>query len=119
MERLVSAYRDKIYGALPGTLHDKLRRRITQDFRGVLVPKTRKLPEKLIPTFREFVQYLVREFSKDKVPDMHWAPVYRFCNPCQVGKAKPVEVQYLQLLYRNLTFYYCFKIIFRSISIQY
>ena len=89
MERLVSAYRDKIHGALPGTLHDKLRRRITKDFRGVLVPKTRSLPEKFIPTFREFVQYLVREFSKGKVPDMHWAPVYSFCNPCQVGKAQP------------------------------
>ena len=84
LERLISAYRDKIHGALPGTLHDKLRRRITTDFRGVTVPKTRKLPVKFIPTFREFSQYLVREFSKDKVPEMHWAPVYSFCNPCQV-----------------------------------
>ena len=88
LERLISAYREKIQGALPGTLHDKLRRRITTDFRGVAVPKTRKLPVKFIPTFREFVQYLIREFSNDKVPEMHWAPVYSFCNPCQVVKAK-------------------------------
>ena len=94
LERLVSAYRDKIHGALPGTLHDKLRRRITRDYRGVPVPKTRSLPEKFIPTFREFVEYLVVEFSKGKVPDMHWAPVYSFCHPCQVVKA---EAQYLQL----------------------
>ena len=88
LERLISAYREKIQGALPGTLHDKLRRRITTDFRGVAVPKTRKLPVKFIPTFREFVHYLIREFSNDKVPEMHWAPVYSFCNPCQVVKAK-------------------------------
>ena len=84
LERLVSAYREKIYGALPKTLHDKLRRRITQDFRGVSVPKTRKLPEAYIPTFVEFVKVIVRESKKGKEPEMHWAPAYSFCNPCQV-----------------------------------
>ena len=87
LERLVSAYREKIYGALPKTLHDKLRRRITQDFRGVPVPKMRNLPEAFIPTFSEFVQYLVRESKKGKDPEMHWAPAYSFCNPCQVCKS--------------------------------
>lgn len=84
LERLVSAYREKIYGALPKTLHDKLRRRITQDFRGVPVPKTRQLPEVFIPTFYEFVQFIVKESKKGKEPEMHWAPAYSFCNPCQV-----------------------------------
>ena len=86
LERLVSAYREKICGARSGTLHDKIRRKITRDFRGVPVPslKTWDLPEDLIPTFREFVEYLVNEFSQKRVPDMHWAPVYSFCNPCQV-----------------------------------
>ena len=83
-ERLVSAYREKIQGALPKTLHDKLRRRITQDFRGISVPKTRKLPEEYIPTFYEFVQFIVRESKKGKEPEMHWAPAFSFCNPCQV-----------------------------------
>jgi len=95
LERLVSAYRDKIHGALPGTLHDKLRRRITRDYRGVPVPKTRRLPEKFIPTFREFVEYLVVEFSKGKVPDMHWAPVYSFCHPCQVNLNSIVKFETL------------------------
>ena len=104
MERLISAYRDKIHGALPGTLHDKLRRRITRDFRGVPVPKSRRLPENFIPTFREFVEYLVREFSKEKTPDMHWAPVYSFCNPCQVVKAGGGSISSIILLYRNGTF---------------
>lgn len=87
LERLVSAYREKIYGALPKTLHDKLRRRITQDFRGVSVPKTRNLPEEFVPTFYEFVKFLVRESKKGKDPEMHWAPAYSFCNPCQVCKS--------------------------------
>ena len=86
LERLVSAYREKIYGALPRTLHDKLRRRITEDFRGVSVPKSRTLPEQFIPTFNEFVKFLIRESEKGKEPEMHWAPAFSFCNPCQVCK---------------------------------
>ena len=43
-ERLVSAYKDKIFGALPGTLHDKMRRKITQRYRGVNIPRVKKLP---------------------------------------------------------------------------
>jgi hypothetical protein len=36
------------------------------------------------PTFREFVQFVIEENEKGNKPDMHWAPVYSFCNPCQV-----------------------------------
>ena len=97
-ERLVSAYREKIQGALPGTLHDKLRRRITQDFRGVTVPKKKRLPIVYIPTFKEFTQYLVRESQAGKVPEMHWAPVYSFCNPCQV----PCDICRLFYLLRKM-----------------
>jgi len=84
-ERLVSAYRDKIYGALPGTFHDKMRRTITHTYRNVNVPKGKKLPAGFIPTFKEFVRYIVDENFKQNTPEMHWAPVYSFCNPCQVN----------------------------------
>ena len=96
LERLVSAYREKIVGARPGTLHDKLRRRITQDYRPAAVPRVRVLPEKYIPTFTEFAQYLVREHNKEKEPEMHWAPVYSFCNPCQVTMNTILKIETLE-----------------------
>eukprot|EP00092_Neocalanus_flemingeri_P028623 GFUD01031082.1.p1 GENE.GFUD01031082.1~~GFUD01031082.1.p1 ORF type:complete len:350 (+),score=63.55 GFUD01031082.1:158-1207(+) len=84
-ERLVSAYKDKIFGALPGSFHDKMRRKITQEYRHVNIPRSRKLQPELIPSFKEFVQYILDENSKQNTPEMHWAPVYSFCNPCQVN----------------------------------
>ena len=83
-ERLVSAYKDKIREALPGTLHDKMRRKITHKYRNVAVPRGKKLSPSLIPTFKEFVQYIVDENAMHNAPEMHWFPVYSFCNPCQV-----------------------------------
>ena len=96
LERLVSAYREKIVGARPGTLHDKLRRRITRDFRHVTIPRVKRLPEHLIPTFTEFVQFLIRENEKEKTPEMHWAPVYSFCNPCQVNLNTILKLETLE-----------------------
>ena len=95
-ERLVSSYKDKIAGALPGSLHDKMRRKITlkyrppedlpKDNRGVpVLPRVRQLPSKYVPTFAEFVRYIVEQAELGHEPDMHWAPVYSFCNPCQVN----------------------------------
>jgi len=95
LERLVSSYKDKIAGALPGTVHDKLRRRITLKYRNAdhlpkdiqglpSLPKVRNLPVEFIPTFGEFVQHVLDEVEAEHEPDMHWAPVYSFCNPCQV-----------------------------------
>merc|ERR1719430_495722 len=70
-ERLVSSYKDKIAGALPGTLHDKLRRKITLKYRAdtlpkdqldlPVLPKLRNLPAEFIPTFREFIQHVLDE----------------------------------------------------------
>ena len=95
-ERLVSSYKDKIAGALPGSLHDKMRRKITlkyrppedlpKDNRGVpVLPRVRQRPSKYVPTFAEFVRYIVEQAELGHEPDMHWAPVYSFCNPCQVN----------------------------------
>jgi len=84
-ERLVSAYRDKIFGALPGTFHDKMRRKITRNYRHVNVPKGKRLQPAFIPTFKEFVEYILDENLEENAPEMHWAPVYSFCNPCQAS----------------------------------
>lgn len=97
-ERLISAYRDKILGAFPGSVHEKLARSILIKYRGVS-PKIFKQRRAMVraggrllitgqhhlqPTFSEFVQFVTDEWEAGKELDMHWTPVYSFCNPCQV-----------------------------------
>jgi hypothetical protein len=60
-------------------------RSIILKYRGVDVKKLGRVGLKLRPTFTEFVNYLVDDFKAGVSLDMHWTPVYSFCNPCQVG----------------------------------
>ena len=84
-ERLVSGYRDKILLALRGSHHEKVGRSIMLKYRGIDVKKLGRVGLKLRPTFTEFVRYLVDDFKAGAELDMHWTPVYSFCNPCQVA----------------------------------
>ncbi|XP_047118629.1 carbohydrate sulfotransferase 11-like [Schistocerca piceifrons] len=89
LQRLLSAYRDKLENALPHTFHQRMGAQI--------VRKYRKGPPKIVgtqkktnpknprwPTFSEFVQFLVDEYRKGSQFDMHWTPITEFCTPCQV-----------------------------------
>ena len=59
---------------------------LPKDNRGVpVLPRVRQLPSKYVPTFAEFVRYILEQAELGHEPDMHWAPVYSFCNPCQVN----------------------------------
>ena len=82
-ERLVSAYRDKIVGAYRYSFHDKMSQTIVVKYRHIS-PNSYRHGE-TVPTFREFVRYVLDEFHSGNELDMHWAPVYSFCNPCQVN----------------------------------
>ncbi|XP_023727939.1 carbohydrate sulfotransferase 11 isoform X2 [Cryptotermes secundus] len=89
LERLLSAYRDKIQFSLPHTLHQKLGNEIILKYRknkqkakGPGNKSTPKNPR--WPTFSEFVQYLVNIQQKGDPFDMHWTPITHFCTPCQV-----------------------------------
>ena len=73
----VSAYRDKILElqhAAPYEMMESWRIRNDDNY-------DRK------PTFSEFVQYIIDEDSEGNALDMHWAPVYKFCSPCQVNNS--------------------------------
>lgn len=83
-ERFVSAYRDKIKGALTNSHHDKMGRKILVKYRHIN-PKRFRRHRRMIPTFKEFVRYVLDESYAGNELDMHWAPVYSFCNPCQVN----------------------------------
>ena len=88
-ERLVSAYKDKMTVAY----NRKMKAWRTFGLTQLLIRrKYRKTPRPgIIPTFKEFVQYLVGELSpspnsmKKRKPnsiDNHWTPVWLNCSPC-------------------------------------
>jgi hypothetical protein len=83
-ERLVSGYRDKILLALRGSHHEKVGRSIILKYRGVDVKRLGRIGLKMKPTFTEFVRYIVDDYNSGIDLDMHWTPVFSFCNPCQV-----------------------------------
>ena len=76
----MSAYRDKILGSKSNNIYENLRNKIcifshNQD---------RSRSRRFVPTFKEFVAFILHENDEGNRLDEHWAPVYSFCNPCQV-----------------------------------
>nr|CAD7256655.1 unnamed protein product [Timema shepardi] len=87
LERLLSAYRDKLQFSLPHTLHQKLGNEIVNKYR---TPrpfniKTSGPKNPRWPFFSEFVNYLVDIHNSGEPFDMHWTPITEFCTPCQVN----------------------------------
>ncbi|XP_048483818.1 carbohydrate sulfotransferase 11 isoform X2 [Plutella xylostella] len=78
LERLASAYNDKIVHAWPRSFHEKMGHRIVGKYR----KKNAKIKEKY-PLFEEFVSYVLDEFKAARVLDMHWTPYTGFCTPCK------------------------------------
>lgn len=79
LERLISAYRDKIVMAFRGSYHDKMRSDIVRKYRRLSARQSMGV----VPTFEEFVSYVLDEAEQGAELDMHWAPIYKFCRPCQ------------------------------------
>ena len=81
-ERLFSGFKDKIIGAIKGSYHDKMAQNILEIYRGL--PKKDYRFKKTVPTFAEFVQFMIDEYERSGEIDMHWAPVVDFCSVCKV-----------------------------------
>lgn len=90
-ERLVSGYCNKFLGPDNGyndfNNKAKVIRHILVKYRKQSFDRrpTSKVGTKNLPTFTEFVRYLLDETRAGNRLDEHWAPVYSFCNPCQVN----------------------------------
>ncbi|XP_025830160.1 carbohydrate sulfotransferase 9-like isoform X2 [Agrilus planipennis] len=80
LERLLSAYRDKILLSKPGSYHQKLGFQIIARYRSE--SDKRMFFRRRWPTFSEFVMYLLDLAKFNKPFDMHWALVTQFCTPC-------------------------------------
>ncbi|RLU20365.1 hypothetical protein DMN91_006973 [Ooceraea biroi] len=76
LERLLSAYRDKLE-------HMQGREYYYKRFGRRIALKYRQSSDstKLEPTFEEFLRFIANE----KYFDEHWAPYYHTCNPCTVN----------------------------------
>lgn len=82
LERLLSAYRDKIQFALPFTLHQKLGTQIILKYRPGAAKGKPNNPR--WPTFEEFVRYLIDTHNINRKFDMHWVQITKFCTPCML-----------------------------------
>ncbi|KAJ8717876.1 hypothetical protein PYW07_005806 [Mythimna separata] len=82
LERLASAYNDKIVHAWPKSFHDKLGQRIIKRYRDPKDKLIEKFPRKY-PVFEEFVSYVIDEANAKRSLDMHWTPYTTFCTPCK------------------------------------
>ncbi|CAG9829789.1 unnamed protein product [Diabrotica balteata] len=81
-ERLLSAYRNKFLDNSPNNKYFKLR------YGKHIIGKYRQHPSKADlqtganVTFREFIQYLIKEGVRT---NEHWAPIYDLCLPCTLN----------------------------------
>ncbi|XP_045777282.1 carbohydrate sulfotransferase 11 isoform X2 [Maniola jurtina] len=80
LERLASAYNDKIVHAWPKSFHDQMGRRIIKKYRR---SGTKPAPTERYPVFEEFVSYVLDEAKVKRALDMHWTPYTDFCTPCK------------------------------------
>ncbi|CAG5049306.1 unnamed protein product [Parnassius apollo] len=81
LERLASAYNDKIVHAWPKSFHDKMGHRIIRKYRKQSNDKA--APTERYPVFEEFVAYVLDEAKAKRTLDMHWTPYTDFCTPCK------------------------------------
>lgn len=80
LERLLSGYKDKIERALPHSLHKKLGNQIIMKYRQNA--SKGNFGKSKVPTFQEFVLYLLDCVKNGDTLDMHWTPITEFCTPC-------------------------------------
>lgn len=99
LERLVSAYRDKLENLNIGQEHgvqhfyEAYGKKIVRKYRKVGANHTRVVldsnpdlppPRGIEPTFEEFVKYLT-ETDLVHHSDDHWMPYYLYCTPCYIN----------------------------------
>ncbi|XP_018314956.1 carbohydrate sulfotransferase 11 [Mycetomoellerius zeteki] len=98
-ERLLSAYRDKLENSIAGREHGtlyfyrKFGAKIVRKYRkeNFTEPRSNQVirredvppPAGVEPTFREFVEYMIKT-DLGSYGDDHWMPYYLFCTPCLV-----------------------------------
>jgi hypothetical protein len=86
-ERLVSGYCNKFLTSDDNFSNKyKVLKDILLRYRNQTYNKTSfSLKYYVQPTFTEFVRYILDESRAGNRLDEHWAPVYSFCNPCQLN----------------------------------
>ncbi|XP_069971152.1 carbohydrate sulfotransferase 11 [Penaeus vannamei] len=94
LQRLVSGYRDKILSG--SRFYSKLARTIIKQYPELGPGETRErpkswgvfgknVPRSVVPSFPQFVQFLLDEAARGQKLDEHWTPMSQFCTPCLVN----------------------------------
>ncbi|KAF5286588.1 hypothetical protein FQA39_LY16271 [Lamprigera yunnana] len=96
-ERVLSAYRNKLEDTLPSAKYFQARigRYIIKNYR----PNATKIDMENGDnvTFREFVQYLIKEGIKNDIANEHWKPIYELCYPCIVNYTFIGKYEYIDV----------------------
>ncbi|GAB0089549.1 Carbohydrate sulfotransferase [Sergentomyia squamirostris] len=79
-ERLLSAYRDKMQNPETDSPYKALSKYIVKKFR-----KGNDSYSPEMPTFSEFVNYILKEDHAHHELCVHWRPIVDLCTPCQVN----------------------------------
>lgn len=80
-ERLISGYRNKLEG-FHNQFYKPLANYIVDKYRSE--EDKIRLPNKG-PTFKEFIQFLIKSHRNNETFNEHWSPIYQFCTPCTVN----------------------------------
>lgn len=88
MERVLSAYRNKMLGI--GGYDPKYQRRVGLEIlrkRGTFASDKQAMAhyDDRPPTFSEFVSYVLRQHKSSLSMDKHWTPIFDLCNVCCIN----------------------------------
>ena len=89
-KRLLSGYRNKIIEK-PRGKYLQIVKTILSTYRG----ETNYKLGKTIPSFSEFVRYILDTNNNTGEIDMHWAPVVEFCSVCKVNFTHIIDFENL------------------------
>jgi len=85
-KRLFSGFKDKILQSRKTSYYGQISEKILEKYRNSQKRKSRKYIEDKddVPTFSEFIEYVLDNYEENNEIDMHWAPVVNFCSVCNI-----------------------------------
>ncbi|KAK0085971.1 hypothetical protein PV325_004167 [Microctonus aethiopoides] len=85
LERLVSAYRDKFLNSRGNKFYVNMGLKIINTSRSKDKAKISEMnSNSILPTFKEFINYVICQWKAGRQLDEHWRPIIESCTPCLI-----------------------------------